>query len=52
MEKVYRVPMPPPNELLKLPARVHWGMNLCSARRSLSAVRYAASVPPLTGVSL
>jgi hypothetical protein len=29
----------PPNERLKLPARVNYGMNLFSARRSLSAVR-------------
>jgi len=28
-----------PNQRLKLAARVHYGMNLSSARRSLSAVR-------------
>jgi len=28
-----------PNMRLKLPARVDWGMNLSSARRSLSAIR-------------
>src|SRR5206468_3537548 len=28
-----------PNERLKLPARVDWGMNLSSARRSSGAVR-------------
>jgi hypothetical protein len=29
----------PPNKRLKLPARVDCGMNLFSARRSLSAIR-------------
>jgi len=29
----------PPNKRLKLAARVDWGMNLFSARRSLSAIR-------------
>jgi len=29
----------PPNQRLKLPARVDYGMNLSSARRSLSAIR-------------
>jgi len=28
-----------PNKRLKLPARVDYGMNLLSARRSLSAIR-------------
>jgi hypothetical protein len=28
-----------PNKRLKLAARVDWGMNLSSARRSLSAIR-------------
>jgi hypothetical protein len=32
----------PPNKRLKLAARVDYGMNLSSARRSLSAIRYAA----------
>jgi len=32
----------PPNKRLKLTARVDYGMNLSSARRSLSAIRYAA----------
>jgi hypothetical protein len=31
-----------PNQRLKLTARVDYGMNLSSARRSLSAIRYAA----------
>ena len=31
----------PPNKRLKLPARVNCGMTLSSARRSLSAIRYA-----------
>jgi hypothetical protein len=31
-----------PNKRLKLTARVDYGMNLSSARRSLSAIRYAA----------
>jgi len=30
---------PPPNKRLKLAARVDLGMNLFSARRSLSAIR-------------
>jgi hypothetical protein len=30
----------PPNQRLKLPARVDYGMILSSARRSLSAIRY------------
>jgi len=30
---------PPPNKRLKLTARVDYGMNLFSARRSLSAIR-------------
>jgi len=29
----------PPNKRLKLAARIDWGMNLSSARRSLSAIR-------------
>jgi len=34
------VPVPPlPNKRLKLTARVDYGMNLSSARRSLSAIR-------------
>jgi len=32
----------PPNKRLKLAARVECGMNPFSARRSLSAIRYAA----------
>jgi hypothetical protein len=31
--------MPLPNKRLKLAARVDYGMNLSSARRSLSAIR-------------
>src|SRR6266699_1244768 len=39
----------PPNKRLKLAARVDYGMNLSSARRSLSAIRWAAA-PPIVAV--
>jgi hypothetical protein len=41
-----------PNKRLKLAARVDYGMNLSSARRSLSAIHYAAhdlKARPLVG---
>src|SRR5690349_12675033 len=41
----------PPNQRLKLAARVDWGMNLSSARRSLSAIRLAAASTFLSNLS-
>jgi hypothetical protein len=37
--KIVWLRLVPPNKRLKLPARAEYGMNLFSARRSLSAIR-------------